>query len=329
MISVTQFQRRPGSGNFSIERLYQDVRAHLPADVAVRVETNRFPSTGLIGRLRDALAARRRQGEVNHVTGDVHYLTFFLDRRRTALTIHDCVMLERTTGLKRFAIWLLWYWLPEKRSARLVAISEATKRQLLGYLRCDPGKIVVIHNCVSSEFAPAPKAFDAACPRLLVIGTKANKNLDRIAEAVAGMACRLAIVGPLTDRQRALLAGAAIDYENHVGLSREALVEQYRLCDMLLFPSTYEGFGLPLVEAQAVGRPVVTSNVWSMPEVAGGAAELVDPFDVASIRAGVQRVIADEPRRRDLVQRGFANAARFSAAAVAERYAALYREIAG
>ncbi len=136
-------------------------------------------------------------------------------------------------------------------------------------------------------------------------------------------------MGPLSDRQRALLADAAIDYENHVGLSREALVEQYRLCDMLLFPSTYEGFGLPIVEAQAVGRPVVTSRVWSMPEVAGGAAEMVDPFDVAGIRAGVERVIADEPYRRDLVERGFANAARFSAAAVAERYAALYREIAG
>ena len=78
-----------------------------------------------------------------------------------------------------------------------------------------------------------------------------------------------------------------------------------------------------------MGRPVVTSRVWSMPEVAGGAAEMVDPSDVAGIRAGVERVIGDAAYRRDLVERGFANAARFSAAAVAERYAALYREIAG
>jgi glycosyltransferase involved in cell wall biosynthesis len=86
---------------------------------------------------------------------------------------------------------------------------------------------------------------------------------------------------------------------------------------------------LPIVEGQAVGRPVVTSNCSSMAEVAGDSACLVDPLDVASIRAGVARVCGDADYRAELVRRGFENVKRFSARAVAEQYAALYREVAG
>ena len=248
-IQITHFMRRPRRNAFSIERLFEDIRGAMPADCLVRAWTCRHASTGLLPRLKDMWAARGQQGDVNHVTGDIHFLAIGLDPKRTILTVHDLVLLDRLRGAKRWILWFVWYWLPLRRSRIVVTISETTRQALLASVRCDPGKVRVIHNCVSAEFSPSPKAFDAVRPRLLVIGTKANKNLDRIAEAVAGLDCRLAIVGPLSDRQRALLADAAIDYENHVGLSREALVEQYRLCDMLLFPSTYEGFGLPIVEA--------------------------------------------------------------------------------
>lgn len=329
MIAVTHFLRAPGPHNFSIERLHEDVRRHLPGDIAVTVATNRFPSRGVIARLRDAWAARRRQGQVNHVTGDTHYLACFLDRRRTVLTIHDCTLLETATGLRRLALWFLWYWLPAKRCARIVTISEASRRQLLTHIACPPGKIVVIPNCVSAEFAPLPAAALPARPRLLVVGTTANKNLDRIALAVAGLACRLVIVGPLSPSQRELLADHAVDWENHVGLSRQELLEQYRQCDLLLFPSLHEGFGMPIVEANAVGRPVIAGNVEAMPEVAGDAACLVDPHDPADIRRGLDRVLNDDAYRAELVAKGFANARRFSCDRVAARYAGLYREIAG
>jgi len=91
--------------------------------------------------------------------------------------------------------------------------------------------------------------------------------------------------------------------------------------------STYEGFGLPIVEANAVGRPVITSNVCSMPEVAGDAAFLVDPFDVEDIRRGVLLLINDSHLRRDLVRRGFLNVRRFSIESVATQYRSLYDEL--
>ena len=240
MIHISHFMRRPEPGANSVERLFEDVRAHLPADIQVGLCTSRFHSRGLFRRLYDILRARGHQGDVNHVTGDVHFLTYLLDRHRTILTILDCVMLERLNGISRWLLWLLWYWLPEKRCAVITVISEATRQQVLQYLHCDPEKIHVIHCNVSGEFQPTPKTFNAARPRLLQIGTNTNKNLERVAEALEGLECELTIIGRLTAGQIDVLKHYDVSYENLVDLSREELVEQYQRCDMVIFASTYE-----------------------------------------------------------------------------------------
>lgn len=326
--TVLQLFRRPNAASFSIERLYEDVRNHLPAEIRARVMVNRFGSRGVIRRVYDAIRAGLQRADVFHVTGDVHYLTYFLRRRKTVLTIHDCIPLDRHSGIRFWLLWLLWYWLPEKRCAAIAVVSEATRDRLLHYLDCDPNKVRVIHNNVSDEFQPHPAEFNAVTPRILHVGTPENKNLERHAAALAGLDCRLVIVGELSSRQRRALSDAAVPFENHVGLSRADLLGQYVRCDMLLFASTYEGFGLPIVEAQAVGRPVVTSNILAMPEVAGGAACLVDPFDIGSIRGGVMRVIHDPGYRASLVRDGLLNAERFRIEKIAGQYASLYRDVA-
>jgi len=274
-----------------------------------------------------ALAASWDQGDVNHVTGDVSFLCYFLVKRRTVLTILDCGSLESSHGLKRWVLWFFWYWLPEKRCAAIIVISDATKEQLLRFLDCDHKKIHVIHCNVSPEFQISPKNFNSVRPRLLQVGTGYNKNIERIAAALCGLNCELMIIGELSDSQSAVLDQNNISFLNRVGLSREELLDEYRHCDLLVFVSTYEGFGLPIVEANAVGRPVVTSNILSMPEVAGEAACLVDPLDVESIRAGICRIIEDDEFREEMVERGFLNAKRFLAERIAGRYSDLYREI--
>jgi glycosyltransferase involved in cell wall biosynthesis len=327
MIRVTHYMRRPGRGAHSVERLYEDVRARLSADIQVNICTSRFLSRGLFGRMYDIMRARYYQGDVNHVTGDVHFLTYLLDRQRTVLTILDCVTLERLHGIKRWLCWLFWYWLSAKRCAVITVISEDTRQQVLRHLRCDPDKVRVIYCNVSEEFKPVILPFSVSRPRLLQIGTAANKNLERLAAALGGLDCDLVIIGRLSAMQIYALKQHRVSYENFVDLSREALVEQYLRCDMVVLVSTYEGFGLPIVEANAVGRAVVTSDIWSMPEVAGGAACLVDPFDVASIRAGICRVIEDSAYREHLVKSGFENVKRFHIESIAAQYMALYRSM--
>ena len=135
------------------------------------------------------------------------------------------------------------------------------------------------------------------------------------------------IVGDLNPEQKQALAKFGVNYSNSGCLTDAEIVEKYRAADIVEFCSMYEGFGMPIIEANATGRPVVTGSIEPMASVAGGAACLVDPYDPISIRSGILRVFEDRPYREELVRLGFENARRFSAEAVAQSYVALYREL--
>ncbi len=192
---------------------------------------------------------------------------------------------------------------------------------------CIATKVVVVPVAVSDVYKRFDKKFDAVCPRILQLGTAPNKNVVRSIESLQGVPCMLVIVGKLQPDILEALARFSVAFENHVEISSEQLLRQYQLADIVLFPSTYEGFGMPIIEGQRVGRAVVTSNVSSMPEVAGQGACLVDPLNVDSIRSGVLRVINDETYRHHLLQAGFLNAKRFDGQKIAEQYLEIYRTL--
>lgn len=328
-MTVTHFQRRPQSGQVSVERVFAAVRARMPREINIRVFVSRFASRGVWRRIYNMVEALFHQGDVNHVTGDVHFLTLLLRKPRTLLTIHDCASLERLKGMRHAILRWFWYSIPIARSAVVTVISESSKAELLRHVRCPAEKIRVIHSCISDEFSAEPKEFDANAPRILQIGTGANKNLLRVAEALHGISSEWHLVGTVTPEQEKIIRSFKLPYRVLGFLDAKGVHSAYRSCDMVVFASTYEGFGLPILEANAVGRPVVTSNILSMPEVAGDAACLVDPFDPRSIRAGILRIINDTDYRARLVANGFQNVTRFSAANVARQYAEIYRELAG
>jgi glycosyltransferase involved in cell wall biosynthesis len=329
---IVHFQRKPFTDQFSIEQLFDSLRQEMRSaapELNVVAATAPFPSKGFWHRLRNTAWAARHQGDVNHITGDVHFLAIGMDPARTILTIHDCFNLERLSGLKRWIMRLFWFDLPVRRATFVTVISEETRRELLRFVKVPVEKIVVIPDAVSSIYRPFPKSFDARCPRVLHIGTKPNKNLPRLIEAVRGLNCHLSIVGVLESAHRRQLNQSGISYDARENLTEPDIYAAYCTADIVSFASTYEGFGMPIIEAQWVERPVVTSNCSSMPEVAGDGACLVNPFDVKSIQCGLRRVIEDASYRESLIERGRKNRERYSLSAVAMQYTSLYERLLG
>jgi len=298
----------------------------MPEDIEKQPLIAPYHSQGLLPRIKNILWARRNQGDVNHITGDIHYIALGLKKAKTILTIHDIGFIDHPNPAVRMMLKLFWLSLPIKRSAITTVISESTKRHILRHVRCNPSKIVVIPNAISRNWKRNDKPFNEAYPTLLHVGTKFNKNLERTIQAVKGLKLHLKIIGKLTSEQETALQECAIDYSSHFNIVEAELMRHYETSDMLVFCSTLEGFGLPIIEAQTVGRPVVTSNISAMPETAGEGACFVDPYDVNSIREGILKVIRDKEYRESLVEKGFANAKRFDPEVAARQYYEVYKK---
>lgn len=180
---------------------------------------------------------------------------------------------------------------------------------------------------MTSKIQFSENEFNAQEPVILQIGAKENKNLPNLIEAIASLRCRLLIVGQMTEQVKQLLNDNCICYENYVNISNNQIQNMYRRCDLITLISKFEGFGLPILEGNAAGKPVITSNISSMPEVAGNAAVLVNPDDVSAIRAAINSVIQSSELRNDLIKKGRENIRRFAPETVAAQYVELYRRV--
>jgi glycosyltransferase involved in cell wall biosynthesis len=325
---VVYFLRKRFSGLYSIESVFDQISSLLPRDVIPVRKELRFLSKGIFARLFISLQAFFSQGDINHVTGDIHFVVLFLKRKRTVLTIHDIGFINHPNLIKRLILKYFWLVLPLIRVARVTVVSNATKLEVLRVagLKFEP-KIHVIYNPINEVYKPKFKAFNTTCPTICQVGTKFNKNLPRLIEAIAPLSCKLEIVGELTKELVQLLTKHNIDFISSVDVTDQQMAEIYGRADIVTFVSTYEGFGLPIVEANSIGRVVITSNSSSMPEIAGNAAHFVNPFDVSSIRAGFEFVIQDQAYRERLILNGFENVKRFQKDVIAGQYAQMYKSL--
>ncbi len=330
-ISVDFFQRRPHKGfSFSLEYIFNDVRERLKDKIISTVKICRLYNSGYFTKFYNILEAGFRQSKsINHITGEVHFINFLMKKKTVVLTVLDCGMVHRKKGLAKWFIKSLYLTWPVQKSKYVTAISEVTKQEIIKYTGCNPEKIIVIPVAVSDIYQPHPKEFNEAKPVILHIGTGYNKNLLRLIESLQNIPCHLTIVGKLNQNYLDALQSNRIDFSNEYNISNERLLEKYIECDILSFVSTFEGFGMPIVEANAVERVVITSNISSMPEVAGNAACLVNPFDVEDIKAGILKLINDEEYRNELLQNGRINKKRFNADNIANRYFEVYEKVIG
>lgn len=327
-MKIIQFNRKRSTPG-SIEILFCTIRKYMTDLVDVKVFIPSYESQGFFKRLVIIFESFIHQGDVNHITGDIHFASFLLNKKKTILTIHDCVSVIHSNGLKRTILKFFWFTLPLKRVQYVTVISEKTKDELLSLVDFPEERIFVIPDCISDQFKYVEKKeFSQEKPRILQIGTKTNKNLIRVCEALKGIPCVLDIVGKLSEEQLDALKKNDIKYENSMNISEEDLINKYINADIVAFVSTYEGFGMPTLEAQTVGRPVLTSNISPMKEVAGvDGACFVDPYDVEDIRNGLKKLIEDESFRIKIINQGLENIKKYDPLHIAGMYSSLYKRV--
>ena len=264
------------------------------------------------------LPLRARDLDVLHCTT---YRAPLAARVPTVVTVHDLAVLRSP---ELFTAWTRLYartWLrPTLRAAdRVIAVSEFTKREVAALAGVPEERIRVVPNAVEPVFTPDGPTAEG--DYVLAVGTlEPRKNLPRLAEATERLGLELRVVGAPG------WGGVEVPRARWLGrLPDEEVAALYRGALCLAYPSLYEGFGIPVLEAMRCGAPVVTSAGSAMAEVADGAAELVDPLDPASIAAGIERAVA---RREELRAAGFERARAFTWEAAAEATATVYRELA-
>ncbi len=327
---ITYVFRKRSSTGFSIEKLFDDIIAQCAAR-GLPVARLELPhrTTGLRSIFKNIWHTNRTaQPGILHVTGDIHYAALLNSNNKVIITVHDIGMVLGKNSLLRFVFWLIWFRLPIPRATAITVISEKTRKELQSLLAIPPEKIHLIPNFVSPKYQPVAREFNSSNPRILHIGTNENKNLPRVIDALQSLPVTLVIVGPLTAKQAQLLQSTRLRYEHHVSIDDDHLYQLYQNADIISFPSTFEGFGMPILEGQAVGRPVLTSNIEPMIGVAGpDGALLVDPFSVSAIRTGFISLIENAELRNRLVANGLRNCQQYSLESIADRYQALYQQL--
>jgi glycosyltransferase involved in cell wall biosynthesis len=324
---ITYFYRNSQCG-FSIQRVFQTLTTEI--EKHAEIEEVYMPAKGSMpwDIMRNCIYAyrhRNKQG-INHITGDIHYLCRVLNKKKLVVTVHDIMYYSYLSGLKK-KIWKLFYIDSLKKATKVVFISCFAKEQVTNIMKLPKEKIIVIPNAVSTDYKYRHKIFNKENPVILHIGTLERKNLYRTILALKGVRCHLRIAGRLNAAILELLNENNIEYYNVFNLTNEQMAEEYGNCDIVNFPSLYEGFGMPIIEGQTAGRIVVTSNISPMKDVAADGAALVNPFDIKSIRNGYLTILHDEQFRNEIIEKGLENIKRFSVENIAKQYLNLYDQI--
>jgi glycosyltransferase involved in cell wall biosynthesis len=313
-----------------------------------RAVTDSSPPYSIREQLTVPLDLRREGINLFHAP---HYVLPPLTPCRSVVTIHDCIHLRfpqylpnrLAYGYARASLWIATH-----RSSRVLTVSEASKRDILRYFRVPESKINVIYNAIDERFGEAPDDEEVARvreryqlndPFVLYAGNiKPHKNLERLIEAFHMLRkgdlehVKLLIIGDEISKY-ATLRRAVHHYKLHKHVRffgfvpDKTLAVLYRLASVFVFPSLYEGFGLPPLEAMASGTPVITSNVSSLPEVVGDAALLIDPYDAGAIAAAMRQVLTEPALREDLRRRGLQRVREFSWERSVRRVREIYGEV--
>jgi len=325
MFKVTFINREPRKTGFSIEGIFILIKSCLKN----RIEIGNYDMDPGRSWLGNILRVRKSAGDINHLTGDVNFLLLGVPGKRNILTVHDMGHYDtlRPKKLKHLIYHFFWFHFPLKNATLVTVVSQFTKNKLLEYFNYPESQIRIVYDPVKPIFQYSPKLQFNSKPRILQIGSGKHKNLTNLIEAVRQMSIHLDIVAFVPDETAVKLEEYKISYTIYNGLEDQEVYDLYVQSDLVFFASFYEGFGMPIIEAQAVGRPVITSNFGAMKEVAADSAYLVDPKNINEIKNAIQNILNNAEIYNQLVRDGFNNIKKFNHEKIAQDYLDIYNEL--
>lgn len=324
------FFHRVNSGP-SIEQSFLPLIEELSKDNQVEVFHVPYQGSNPIHVLKNILFIHKhatKQG-INHITGDIHYGVLGLIGRKSVLTIHDdyCMRTAHRGIFDKIYKWVLWIFLPLLFADSVLCISPSTLKNIKKYFNSKKLQILP-HHTFSNKFKNTSKVFNQDYPTFLAVGTAPHKNLESTFKALKGIKCKIQILQPMNEAQKKMAKEFGLDYINKYNITLDDVVGLYNNSDIVLFPSSFEGFGMPIIEAQLSGKPVITTDIDPMNWVAGDAASFIhNPLDINEYRNAIEMIINNEQYRKDLVIKGLKNVERFSMRTVKNKFTDLYRSL--
>ena len=297
-------------------------------------------------RLRLPLPVELWTGRINLFHAPDFFLPPTRPTTRTLVTVHDLSFVREPTSVMPGMSSHLNAWVPRSvaRADHVIAVSEATRRDLIELYQTSPEKVSVLYHGVTADFRPVNdrSQLDAVRqkyklgyrPFILSVGTiQPRKNYRRLIQAFADLSeeYSLVIVGSKGWDYQLVLNEVEVqglkDRVHFPGFADDAdLPALYSAASLFVYPSLYEGFGLPVLEAMACGTPVVAAEISSLPEVVADAGLLVSPTDVGSIARGMKQVLEDRDLHRFLAEAGRNRAAKFTWTAAAQQLITIYQK---